>query len=139
MSPVSLVVSAFARTSDARRALTPQLRLDAGPSVLLLVDLGAGRNRLGASILAQVFATPGGAPPDLDDTARLKGLFDAVQLASARGLLLAYHDRSDGGAIVAALEMAFAARCGLDIVVEASDLAAQLFSEELGALLQPAG
>ena len=136
VSPVSLVVSAFARTSDARRALTPQLRLDAGPSVLLLVDLGAGRNRLGASILAQAFATPGGAPPDLDDTARLKGLFDAVQLASARGLLLAYHDRSDGGAIVAALEMAFAARCGLDIVVEAGDLAAQLFSEELGALLQ---
>ena len=136
VSPVSLVVSAFARVGDARRALTPQLRTDAGASVLLLVDLGGGKHRLGGSILAQVHARPAGAPPDLDDPARLKAFFEAVQAANSRGLLLAYHDRSDGGAFVAALEMAFAARCGLDIALEGGDVAAQLFNEELGALLQ---
>ncbi|MVF25158.1 phosphoribosylformylglycinamidine synthase, partial [Methylocaldum sp. BRCS4] len=100
VSPVSLAITGFVRVDDVRRTLTPQLQLDRGDSDLWLVDLGAGRDRLGGSALAQVFNRKGGVPPDLDDAKRLKALFDLVQEANRAGLLLAYHDRSDGGAIV---------------------------------------
>jgi phosphoribosylformylglycinamidine synthase len=138
VSPVSLIVSAFARVVDARRALTPQLRTDAGDSVLLLLDLAAGRARLGGSILAQCFGGFSGPVPDLDDPARLRAAFGVVQDLAARGLLLAAHDRSDGGLFVAAVEMAFAGGCGvrLDLDVAAADLLPALFAEELGLLLQ---
>jgi len=137
-SPVSLIVSAFAPVLDVRRTLTPELRLDAGETELLLVDLGAGKNRLGGSCMMQVFGALGGAPPDLDDPARLRGLFAAMQELSAEGLALAYHDRSDGGLVVALLEMAFAGGAGLAIDLSglAGDDAAVLFSEELGAVVQ---
>jgi phosphoribosylformylglycinamidine synthase len=138
VSPVSLIVTAFARTADVRAALTPQLVLDQGDSELWLLDLGAGRNRLGGSSLLQAFNRGGGEPPDLDDALRFKRVFDAVQDAAAQGLLLACHDRSDGGALVALLEMAFAGHCGLDIHLDgwADSPLAALFSEELGFLLQ---
>jgi len=140
VSPVSLVITGFARVSDVRRTLTPQLRLDRGPSSLWLVDLGAGRDRLGGSALTQVFNRTGGVPPDLDDAKRLRGLFELVQEANAAGLLLAYHDRSDGGVIVTLLEMAFAGHCGLEIHLDGWAEAAMraLFNEELGAVLQVA-
>jgi phosphoribosylformylglycinamidine synthase len=138
---VSLKISAFARCADARRALTPQLVLDQGDSDVWLLDLGAGHNRLGGSALLQVFDRGGGAPPDLDDPARLVRFFEAIQAANERGLLLAYHDRSDGGALVALLEMAFAGHCGLAIELDdwAENTLAALFSEELGALVQVRG
>jgi phosphoribosylformylglycinamidine synthase len=138
VSPVSLIVSAFVRTTDVRRALTPQLRTDAGDSVLLLLDLGGGHLRLGGSILAQVHGGFAGPVPDLDDAGRLRAAFAAVQDLNAAGLLLACHDRSDGGLLVAALEMAFAARCGLEIDpgTVTGDILPLLFAEELGVLLQ---
>ncbi|MBA8882481.1 phosphoribosylformylglycinamidine synthase [Dokdonella fugitiva] len=138
VSPVSLIVSAFARTRDVRQALTPQLRLDAGDTEIWLIDLGAGLNRLGGSSLLQAFNRGGGAPPDLDDAQRFKAFFAAIRQASHDGLLLAYHDRSDGGAIVALLEMAFAGHCGLDVRLDGwgDSVMAALFSEELGALVQ---
>ena len=138
VSPVSLIVTAFARTTDARAALTPQLALDQGDSELWLLDLGAGRNRLGGSSLLQAFNRGGGEPPDLDDAARFKRAFEAIQDAAAQGLILACHDRSDGGALVALLEMAFAGHCGLDIHLDgwAANPLAALFSEELGMLVQ---
>ena len=138
VSPVSLVITAFARVSDVRKSLTPQLRLDQGESELWLIDLGAGRDRLGGSALTQVFSRGGGVPPDLDDPKRLQGLFELVQEASARNLVLAYHDRSDGGVIVSLLEMAFAGHCGLEISLDGWGEAAlrALFNEELGAVLQ---
>ena len=137
-APVSLVTTAFAPCTDTRRALTPLLRLDRGPSTLLLVDLGAGADRLGGSILAAAYGALGQTPPDLDDPALLKGLFAAVQELSARGLLLAYHDRSDGGLLVTLCEMAFASRCGLDVTLPGDDPLAGLFAEELGAVVQVA-
>src|SRR5690606_939602 len=115
VSPVSLVATAFARTPDVRAALTPQLALDQGDSELWLLDLGEGRNRLGGSSLLQAFNRGGGAPPDLDDARRFTSAFAAVQDAAAEGFLLACHDRSDGGALVALLEMAFAGHCGLEL------------------------
>ncbi len=137
-APVSLVVTAFAPVTDVRKTRTPELRTDLGPSELLVVDLGAGKNRLGGSARMQVFAALGDVPPDLDDPALLRGLFAAVQELSDAELLVAYHDRSDGGLIVTLLEMAFAGVCGLEL--DLSSLRGEddgvLFAEELGAVLQ---
>ena len=138
VAPMSLIVSAFAHVQDVRRALTPQLRLDAGEADLWLLDLGAGRDRLGESMLVQVYNRGGGVPPDVDDAQRLAAFFAFVQQANAQGLLLAYHDRSDGGLIVTLLEMAFAGHCGLAIELDGwgEAILRALFNEELGAVLE---
>jgi phosphoribosylformylglycinamidine synthase len=142
-APLSLIVSAFAPVSDIRTTLTPQLQLqlDQGDSELLLIDLGYGKNRLGGSALAQVYAQTGAIPPDLDDPERLKAFFEVIQNLRRAGLLLAYHDRSDGGLLAAICEMAFASHCGLTLQLDAlgDDALAALFSEEAGALIQIAG
>ena len=140
VSPVSLVITGFARVDDVRRTLTPQLRLDRGDTDLWLIDLGAGRDRLGGSALTQVFNRGGGVPPDLDDPKRLRAMFELIQEANRAGLLLAYHDRSDGGAIVTLLEMAFAGHCGLELRLDgwAEATLRALFNEELGAVVQVA-
>ncbi|KUG51861.1 phosphoribosylformylglycinamidine synthase [Serinicoccus chungangensis] len=136
-SPVSLVVSAFASLPDVGGTLTPQLH--AG-SELLLVDLGAGADRLGGSVLAQVRGAFGGAVPDLDDPARLTGLAAALSELRARGLVTAYHDRSDGGLWATLVEMALAGGVGLDVAVPSGGGPAALFTEELGVVLEvPAG
>jgi phosphoribosylformylglycinamidine synthase len=140
VAPVSLIVSAFAPVSDIRRHLTPQLRAVDGGSQLLLLDIGEGANRLGASCLAQVFDRQGGDAPDLDSPDRLRSFFLAIQALSSRGLLLAYHDRSDGGLLATVTEMMFAGRLGASLQLPGSDeaLLAQLFNEELGAVIQVA-
>ena len=162
VAPMSLVVSAFAPVTDARATLTPRLRSDAGDTELLLVDLGSGRNRLGGSILAQVFEKFGNAAPDVDSAVSLKNFFNAIQSLSKENLLLAYHDRSDGGLFATVAEMAFAGHCGVTVNLDAlvfdawsddvdgfkraneEQLAGRLreralqamFAEELGAVLQ---
>ena len=138
VSPVSVVVSAFAPVHDARLAITPALRSDCGETDLVLIDLGAGRNRLGASALAQVHGALGTEPADLDDPALLAGLFRAVQGELAAGRALAWHDRSDGGLFVTLAEMAFAGNVGLEIGIDplGPDALAALFSEEPGGVLQ---
>jgi len=136
VAPVTLIISAFAPVEDARRTLTPELDMTQ-PSRLLLVDLGAGRNRLGGSCWAQVLERLGGEPADLDDPALLKAFFGGLRELKDRELLLAYHDRSDGGVLLSLLEMAFATRCGLDIDLGSTrDVIAACFAEELGAVLQ---
>lgn len=162
ISPVSLIVSSFAPVHDVRKTLTPQLRTDLGDTSLILVDLGRGKNRLGASSLAQVTNQVGNDTPDLDNPQDLKAFFAAIQQLNADGKLLAYHDRSDGGLYATLCEMAFAGRAGvsvnLDILTmegehasdhgDAKNWTAQvgerrnemtlraLFSEELGAVIQ---
>ncbi|HET9694819.1 MAG TPA: phosphoribosylformylglycinamidine synthase, partial [Steroidobacteraceae bacterium] len=139
VAPVSLIVSAFAPVEDVRRTLTPQLRLDRGATRLLLVDLGAGRNRLGGSALAQVYGRIGAGAPDCDDPQRLRGFVDAIVRLRRADLLLAYHDRSDGGLLATLAEMTFAGRCGVDVRLASAtrDAAvAELFAEELGAVVQ---
>ncbi len=137
VSPVSLVVSAFARVADARAALTPVLEKDV-ETELWLIGLGGGKRRLGGSILAQVHEALGGEPPDLDDPALLRGLFELVRDAREAGILLACHDRSDGGAFATLCEMAFASHCGLELQLErwGDNPFSTLFCEELGMLLQ---
>lgn len=134
VSPLTLIVSAFAPVVDVRRTLTPELVDE--PSVLLLIDLGEGRDRLGASCLAQCFNALGDETPDLEDPQQMVEFFAAIQVLNAAGLLLAYHDRSDGGVLVTLLEMAFAGRKGLDIELLGTEPLSQLFSEELGAVIQ---
>ncbi|MGB8326736.1 MAG: phosphoribosylformylglycinamidine synthase [Steroidobacteraceae bacterium] len=138
VAPVSLIVSAFAPVADVRRTLTPQLRTDLGDTELIAVDLGAGRNRLGASALAQVYGELGSEPADCDAPERLAGFARALRALRSEDLLLAYHDRSDGGLFVTLVEMAFAGRCGVAVMLPSARGAAlaQLFSEELGAVLQ---
>jgi phosphoribosylformylglycinamidine synthase len=141
VSPVSLIITAFAPVVDVRQQLTPQISRDPDTE-LWLIGLGAGKQRLGGSILAQCFDAFGGACPDLDDPARLKAFFELIADAREAGLLLAYHDRSDGGAFAALCEMAFCAHSGLDILLDGwgedrtDDVFRALFSEELGAVVQ---
>jgi phosphoribosylformylglycinamidine synthase len=163
-APVSLIISAFAPVDDVRRHLTPQLRRasEVGDTVLIAIDLGRGKHRLGGSILAQVTQQVGDSVPDLDDPEDLKRFFAAIQALNAAGLLLAYHDRSDGGLWASVCEMAFAGHVGVSLNVDmltldathesdygdAKDWAKQtsgrradrtlraLFAEELGAVVQ---
>jgi phosphoribosylformylglycinamidine synthase len=148
VGPLSLIVSAFAPCDDVRATLTPELRTDAGPTVLLLADLAPGRARLGGSMLAQVYGQTGSDAPDVDDPALLRGLFAGLAELRREGLVLAYHDRSDGGLFVTLCEMAFAGHAGVtvdaDAVLPGPGLAGDLerglleglFAEELGAVLQ---
>lgn len=139
-APLSLVISAFARVEDVRKTVTPQLRTDKGASRLLLIDLGEGNNRLGATALAQVYKQLGEKPADVVNVQALKDFFNAMQTLVAESKLLAYHDRSDGGLITTLAEMAFVGNCGVDVDISAlgdNDLAV-LFNEELGAVIQVA-
>jgi phosphoribosylformylglycinamidine synthase len=137
-APLSLIVSAFAPVRDVRKTLTPQLQTDAGETALLLIDLGQGRNRLGGSALAQVYKQVGSVAPDVDDADLLKGLFGAIQALNNENLLLAYHDRSDGGLLACVCEMAFAGHAGVSVDLSdcGDDPVAALFAEELGAVVQ---
>jgi phosphoribosylformylglycinamidine synthase len=160
VAPVSLIISAFAVARDARRTLTPVLANETD-SELLLIDLGAGKNRLGASALAQVYAQVGNVAPDVDDAALLKHFFAAIRTLAREDKLLAYHDRSDGGLFATLAEMMFASHIGLSINLdeltfnlresdvdeydvaatakklgENDSVLAALFSEELGAVVQ---
>ncbi|MDE2430459.1 MAG: phosphoribosylformylglycinamidine synthase, partial [Burkholderiales bacterium] len=161
-SPVSLIISAFSRVYDVRKSLTPQLRMDVGDTSLILIDLGRGKGRLGASCFAQVMQRLGDTVPDVDSAEDLKSFFAAIQELNQENKLLAYHDRSDGGLFATLCEMAFAGRTGLAINLDiltldgehaadqgdAKNWATQiserrndltlraLFNEELGAVIQ---
>ncbi|MES2076839.1 MAG: phosphoribosylformylglycinamidine synthase [Pseudomonadota bacterium] len=161
-SPVSLIVSAFAPVYDVRKSLTPQIKTDAGDTAIILIDLGRGKNRMGASALSLVMGQLGNETPDVDSAEDLKGFFTAIQQLNSDGKLLAYHDRSDGGLYGTLVEMAFAGRAGLSINLDILTLEAghgadqgdaknwagqvaerrneqtlrALFSEELGAVIQ---
>ena len=160
VSPLSLIITAFAPCADVRRTLTPQLITDAGESELILIDLGAGKNRLGGSALAQVYGAIDNQAPDADPLL-LKRFFNALQGLNSEKLILAYHDRSDGGLFATVCEMAFAGHCGVSLNLDTlcfdplmndidgmekspeivagrlSDrVISALFNEELGAVLQ---
>ncbi len=143
-SPLSLIISAFAPVQDVRKTVTPELK-NVADSVLLLVDLGFGKSRMGGSALSQVWNALGGESPDID-AGSLKTFYNLMQTLLAEGKLLAYHDRSDGGLFATLAEMAFAARFGFTVDLE-EDFAMErlvnnltdaqiLFNEELGAVIQ---
>ncbi|MFV2031757.1 MAG: phosphoribosylformylglycinamidine synthase, partial [Gammaproteobacteria bacterium] len=137
-APLSLIISAFSPVDDVRKTVTPEIRACDQNSWLLMLDFGNGRNRLGASALAQVYSQTGDLGPDLDDVEAFKAGFRAVQMMLEQELILAYHDRSDGGLVITLCEMAFAGNCGLDCEFSTlgQDSLAALFAEELGLVLQ---
>lgn len=162
VSPLSLIISAFAPVQDVRKTVTPELK-NVEDSVLLFVDLGFGKARMGGSAFGQVYNNMTGDAPDLDDTGRLKAFYNVIQQLVAEDKLLAYHDRGDGGLFATLAEMAFAARCGISADIDclmdkflpihypdfqgdpAEDLSDELynhaaikilFNEELGAVIQ---
>ncbi|WP_286239783.1 phosphoribosylformylglycinamidine synthase [Neptuniibacter halophilus] len=140
-APMSLIISGFAPVLDCRKTLTPELRTDQGETDLILLDLGNGQNRIGLSALAQVYNEVGQSVPDVDQPEQLVAFFAAIQELNEQGLILAYHDRADGGLFATVAEMAFAGKVGVDINLdmlagETSELAAALFAEELGAVIQ---
>ncbi|OZI19287.1 phosphoribosylformylglycinamidine synthase [Bordetella genomosp. 9] len=161
VSPVSLIVTAFAPVEDARASLTPRLRTDAGDTVLIMIDLGRGLHRMGGSILAQVYNQVGTEAPDIDVPQDLRAFFITIRTLAEAGTLLAYHDRSDGGLFATICEMAFAGHTGVsvnldmltfdansadwgDYKIRPEQVAVQreeltlkaLFSEEAGAVIQ---
>ena len=145
VSPLSLIISAFAPVQDVRQTVTPELK-NVPDSVLLLIDLGLGKARMGGSALGQVWNDLGGATPDVDDIGSLKTFYTLMQQLVRENKLLAYHDRSDGGLFATLAEMAFAARFGANINLQddfamerlVNNLSDQaiLFNEELGAVIQ---
>jgi len=165
-SPVSLIITGFASIDDVRGTLTPQLDASVDDATLVLIDLGRGKMRMGGSILGQVLNQSGNETPDLDDAKDLIAMVDAVNALRAKGLILAYHDKGDGGLLATAAEMAFAGHVGVALNVdmlitegdgitdsrmdsgEGKNWGAQisgrredmtlrsLFNEELGAVLQ---
>ena len=144
-APLSLIISAFAPVENIKKTWTPQLRRfeEVGESILFFVDLGVSRRALGGSALAQVFKQVGDVCPDIHDVDLLKDFFDATQQLQEAGIVLAYHDRSDGGLLTTLTEMMFAGRCGVNIMLDAicpssqtPDIISTLFNEELGAIFQ---
>ncbi|NOU21788.1 MAG: phosphoribosylformylglycinamidine synthase, partial [Methyloglobulus sp.] len=136
-APLSLIITAFAPVTDISKTLTPQLQ-DVADSVLILVDLGLGLNRLGGSVLAQVYKQMGDVSPDIDDAVLLKGFFNTIQTLNTQNKILAYHDRSDGGLLATVAEMLFASRLGVTLNIGnlGDNVLAALFNEELGAVIQ---
>jgi phosphoribosylformylglycinamidine synthase len=144
-APMSLVITAFAPVDRIDRTWTPALeRLeDVGETILMFVDLAAGKKHLGGSALAQTFGQVGDEAPDVYDADIVKDYFDAIEQLHEAGIVLAYHDRSDGGLFTTLVEMMFAGRCGLEIMLdgvarssETKDVLEALFNEELGAVFQ---
>ncbi len=138
ISPLSLIVSGFAPVWDIGLTLTPQLVAHDPNTLLLLIDLGFGKNRLGGSILAETFQQDGGEVPDLDNPHSMRSFFEFVQSLAKDQLVLAYHDRSDGGLIATVCEMMFAGRCGISLHLDNLQTGHVdfLFNEELGAVVQ---
>jgi phosphoribosylformylglycinamidine synthase len=144
-APLSLIISAFAPVANIRKTWSPQLRRyeEVGDTTLFFVDLGVGRKALGGSALAQVFKQVGDVCPDIHDVGLFKDFFDATQQLQEAGIVLAYHDRSDGGLFTTLAEMMFAGRCGINIMLDSicptsqtPDIISTLFNEELGAVFQ---
>ena len=137
-APLSLVISAFARVEDVRKTVTPQLNTE--PNRLLFIDLGCGYQTLGATALSQVYRHLGKETADIRDIDVLAKFYQATQQLIEKDLILAYHDRSDGGLIITLSEMAFAGHCGLniDITQLGDNLLSTLFTEELGCVIQVA-
>ena len=137
-APLSLVISAFSPIDDVNNVITPQLK-DKSESILLLIDLGQGQNRMGGSCLSQIYNRSLGETPDIENPEVLKKFFNAITKLKSRMLIQAYHDRSDGGLFACVSEMAFAGNMGLDLSLEAAnqeELLKLLFSEELGCVIQ---
>lgn len=146
-APLSLVITAVAPVANIRNTWTPALRRDeeegVGETVLLMVDLAMGHKAMGGSAIAQVFGQIGNETPDVRDQDLLKDYFDAIEQLHEAGIVLAYHDISDGGLFTSLVEMCIAGRCGMNVMLDeickskdTADVISTIFNEELGAVFQ---
>ena len=146
-APLSLIISGYAPVADINKTWTPTLRRreddDGQESIIIFVDLAGGRKAMGGSALAQVFGQVGNVAPDVHDVQVLKDFYDALEQLHESGIVLAYHDRSDGGLFTGLVEMMFAGRCGINLMIDSlcpnfqmSSIIEALFNEELGAIFQ---
>ena len=145
VAPVSVIISAFAVVGEVRNMWTPQLRRyeEVGETLLMFVDLARGKQALGGSSLAQAFGQIGNEAPDVRDAELIVDYYDALSQLHESGVVLAYHDVSDGGLVTTLAEMMFAGRCGVDVMLDdiaksssLKDVTQSLFHEELGAVFQ---
>lgn len=138
VSPMSLVITAFAPVQDVTKTLTPELVNSSalGETAFYRLDLSKGQFRLGGSILAQTLSQLGDTCPDLDNPQDLINFFNFIQQANNQGLITAYHDIGDGGLLATIAEMQFTSRQGVKLVLSDDNLLGQLFAEELGAVIQ---
>lgn len=138
VSPMSLIITAFAPVQDVSKTLTPELLTSSalGETAFYRLDLSKGQFRLGGSILAQTLSQLGDTCPDLDNPQDLINFFDFIQQANNQGLITAYHDIGDGGLLATIAEMQFTSRQGVKLVLSDNNLLGQLFAEELGAVIQ---
>ncbi|KAF9096104.1 hypothetical protein BGX27_001174 [Mortierella sp. AM989] len=139
-APLALNITGFGPVDDIHKTFTPELITNLGePTVLVLIDLADGKERLGGSAIAQVYKQIGSEVPDVESAEVLKAFFKAIQAVRKHGdLVLAYHDRSDGGLFATIAEMCFAGHVGakVDLSNITQDAVAGLFNEELGAVVQ---
>ncbi|KAF2095979.1 phosphoribosylformylglycinamidine synthase [Rhizodiscina lignyota] len=144
-APLSVIISAFGQVDGIDNVWTPALRRpkEVGETLLLYVDLAQGNKKMGGSALAQVFNQLGNDTPDIREPSILQDYFDAVEQLHEAGIVLAYHDVSDGGIFTTLVEMAFAGRCGISVMLDevcngsnTASLIEGLFNEELGAIFQ---
>lgn len=136
VAPVSLIITAVSPVTDVNKVLTPVLSSE-DETLLYLIDLGFGENRLGGSIFAQINQMIGDISPDIEPGS-VRQFFELIQALNQKDLLLAYHDRSDGGLWATLAEMAFAGRVGLKINLTSlgEHVLPILLSEEIGAVVQ---
>jgi phosphoribosylformylglycinamidine synthase len=138
-APGELTLTCYVTCPDITKTVTPDLKCPESGSVLLFIDLGLGKTRLGGSALAQVYSQLGNDSPDIEDFALFKKAMFVTQALIDRRAILAGHDRSDGGLAVALLEMAFAGNCAIDATIPISgDFMEVLFNEEAGLILEVA-
>ncbi|TPX61114.1 hypothetical protein CcCBS67573_g08954, partial [Chytriomyces confervae] len=138
-APLSLIITAYGPVENTSETLTPELRQGGADTALVFVDLGHGKQRMGGSSLAQVYNMFGNEAPDFEDAEAFKAFWTSMIALNEKGnVVLAYHDRSDGGLFTTVAEMAFAGHLGVDLDVTAlgSDYIASLFNEELGVVVQ---
>lgn len=138
-APLSLIITGFAPVINTHKTFTPQLQSNAN-TALVFIDLAHGKQRLGGSALAQVYKQIGHEAPDVEDATLLKNFFNAMQKVKETDIVLAYHDRSDGGLFATIAEMCFAGHVGASVdlssIVKNDNVVAALYNEELGAVVQ---
>ncbi|MCH2135154.1 MAG: phosphoribosylformylglycinamidine synthase subunit PurL [Phycisphaerales bacterium] len=129
--PATMLISGFGIVDDIRSCVT----MDAKHAGHLLVLVGETSDAVGGSHLLQVASdAPGDRALPSTDLVRGPATARAVARAIAAGQVYAAHDASEGGALLAAAEMAFAGGIGLALDMPAvrgdlSSMAVACFAE----------
>jgi phosphoribosylformylglycinamidine synthase II len=108
--PGTLLISAMAIMDDVKKSVT----MDVKTAGDLIYAIGQTGDELGGSIYFANQGAIGNNCPKVDFK-KAKQLMQALSRATAKGLVAACHDCSEGGIAAAAAEMAFAGGFGMEI------------------------